>query len=100
VQHGLGVAGERAWLCEQTRRGELMGQVVAARKFDAPTDYTGIAPVRFIKSRWRSASVSSFRYIIYSHYLILRTNFPFDPLSSRDTSEDRRSDYRYRFYLQ
>ncbi|KAJ6582510.1 hypothetical protein DFH09DRAFT_1275496 [Mycena vulgaris] len=71
VQHVLVVAGERGWLRAQTRWGELMGQALAARRFNAgggggapaQRDYTGIATVRFVKSadrrRRRSPSVES-----------------------------------------
>ncbi|KAJ7743052.1 hypothetical protein DFH07DRAFT_979786 [Mycena maculata] len=58
VHHVLVFAGERAWLRAQTRWAELMGQALAARKFNAGAGgggggergYAGYATTRLVKS--------------------------------------------------
>ncbi|KAJ7097039.1 hypothetical protein B0H15DRAFT_928473 [Mycena belliarum] len=71
----LGIAGERGWLRGQTRWAALMGQAVAARRFEKGgsgmggregpgygrpyargEDYTGVATVRYVESRARARS--------------------------------------------
>ncbi|KAJ7678643.1 hypothetical protein B0H17DRAFT_1206701 [Mycena rosella] len=74
VRHVLVVASERGWLRAQTRWAEMMGQALAARRFNAGDralsgaarpDYSGVATVRFVKSgergrRGRSATPESY----------------------------------------
>ncbi|KAJ7511098.1 hypothetical protein B0H11DRAFT_2268941 [Mycena galericulata] len=67
VNHVLVVAGERGWLRTHTRWAELMGQALAARKFNAGAGggdrgYAGYATTRLVKSadrpRGRGRSLS------------------------------------------